>query len=195
MPLENPTPVPLGEMVPPPGRFRHASERHGQKHVARVMVHAFRLLGLTGHPEETLRLWASVYLHDLERTHDGRCSRHGRDAARLLERSPELERFFRGAGLEDNDLEAVKIAVSRHCGGPEPVAGEPQATLIRLLKDADGLDRVRLGDLDPSYFRFPVTPSLVLFAERLYVETNHLPECVGYFERLLAEALGVMDGA
>ncbi len=29
--------------------------------------------------------------------------------------------------------------------------------MFRVLKDADGLDRVRLGDLDPSYLRYEVS--------------------------------------
>lgn len=35
---------------------------------------------------------------------------------------------------------------------------DPEAALrvFRVLKDADGLDRVRLGDLDPSFFRYDV---------------------------------------
>ena len=34
---------------------------------------------------------------------------------------------------------------------------DPEAALrvFRVLKDADALDRVRLGDLDVSYLRFP----------------------------------------
>ena len=56
--------------------FTHAGTLHGQAHVSRVMVYAFRLIAATGWIEEAPRLWASVYLHDLARTHDGLCYRH-----------------------------------------------------------------------------------------------------------------------
>ena len=62
-------PVADAELVPPPELFRHPSTLHGQAHVGRVLVHAFRLVAATGLVEETPRLWAAVYLHDIARTH------------------------------------------------------------------------------------------------------------------------------
>ena len=55
--LRNPILLPLREIVPTPSLFLRNSETHGQKHVARVMVHGFRLLALTGNEEEAGRLW------------------------------------------------------------------------------------------------------------------------------------------
>ena len=40
--------------------------------------------------------------------------------------------------------------------------------LTRLLKDADNLDRVRLGDLDPKFLRHDSAKDLVGFAQRLF---------------------------
>ena len=39
--------------------------------------------------------------------------------------------------------------------------------LYKLFKDADGLDRVRLGDLDISYLRTPKAKELIVFATDL----------------------------
>ena len=90
--------LPLASLVPTPELFTHASTLHGQAHVSRVMVHAFRLLDATGWEEEAPRLWAAVYLHDIARTHDGRCLRHGGDAMKKFEQLPHLhELFARGA--------------------------------------------------------------------------------------------------
>jgi hypothetical protein len=44
--------------------------------------------------------------------------------------------------------------------------------LIALLKDADGLDRVRLGDLDVRYLRHPVARPMVAFAQALFDRTD-----------------------
>ena len=40
--------------------------------------------------------------------------------------------------------------------------------LIALLKDADGLDRVRLGDLDPRYLRNVEAKAMAPFAQNLH---------------------------
>ena len=57
--------------------------------------------------------------------------------------------------------------------------------LVALLKDADGLDRVRLGDLDIRYLRHPQSVAMVPFAQRLFEETDDAIE-VGetHFEQL-----------
>ena len=47
-----PIALPLGELAPPPSLFTHHSPLHGQSHVARVMVHAFRLIAATGWSDE-----------------------------------------------------------------------------------------------------------------------------------------------
>ena len=56
---------------------------------------------------------------------------------------------------------------------------------MRLLKDADALDRVRLGDLDPSYLRHPEARTMVGFAQELYRATHRsIPPSPDYFARL-----------
>ena len=154
-----------------PELFLHHSTLHGQAHVGRVMVHALRLIEATGAVEETTRLWAAVYLHDIARRHDGIAPRHGAEACARLRHLPDTLALFAQAGLADVDLPAVDAAVTRHSNG-EGRPGEPHLRLIELLKDADGLDRVRLGDLDPRYLRTREARGMVPFAERLYEETD-----------------------
>jgi hypothetical protein len=48
----------------------------------------------------------------------------------------------------------------------------PTRRLMCLLKDADGLDRVRLGDLDLAYLRRPEAREVVHFPEHLYRDTE-----------------------
>jgi len=184
-PLQVLVPLPLREMIPPPALFHHRSSLHGQEHVARVMVHAALLIGKTGVYEEAPRLWAAVYLHDLARTHDGVCHEHGRNAVHKLHSHRELRALFARAGMQDADYPAICTAVTHHSIPKELDREDPHYRLTALLKDADGLDRVRLGDLDPAYLRFPETPALIPFAQRLYDETAHRwPPGEDYFERL-----------
>lgn len=58
--MRSPIALPLADLVPPPKLFSHRSTLHGQAHVARVMVHAFRLIEATGAHEQTPSLWAAV---------------------------------------------------------------------------------------------------------------------------------------
>lgn len=169
--VRNLIPVPDEEMLPLPELFLHQSTLHGQAHVGRVMVHALHLIEATGAVEETTRLWASVYLHDIARRHDGVAPRHGAEACARLQDLPDTLALFARAGLRDVDVPAVDAAVTRHSNG-EGRPGEPHLRLIELLKDADGLDRVRLGDLNPRYLRIRAAQDMVPFAEQLYEETD-----------------------
>jgi len=182
-------PLPDEEMLPLPELFLHSSTLHGQAHVGRVMVHALRLIGATGAVEETIRVWAAVYLHDIARRHDGVAPRHGAEACARLRDLPETLALLARAGLREEDVPAVEVAVTRHSNG-EGRPGEPHLRLIQLLKDADGLDRVRLGDLDPRYLRIPAARGMASFAEQLYEETDggHAPGA-DYFAWLWGRAL------
>ena len=175
--------VPLDRFIPLPGDFRHPSQLHGQAHVARVMVHAIRLAEATGQTA-TLgpRLWASVFLHDLARTHDGVCHVHGAHAAERLRQEPALQARLAEAGLAAADYEAIEDAVTAHSAPKEVPRDHAHWPLIALLKDADGLDRVRLGDLDPRYLRHPETRGMIAFADELFLRTDgKVPTGPGHF--------------
>ncbi len=189
--LCNPIPLPWADLVPPPEMFRHPSGLHGQEHVARVMIFAFLLLEARRDRENAPRLWAGVYLHDLARTHDGCAPEHGGHGAARL---PEFVPHFHKAGVTQADHEAIAVAVTHHSIGLELPKSHPHWLLTALLKDADGLDRVRLGDLDPAYLRLPESSALVPFAKELLLRTEgRWPEGVDYFQSLWAEAGAIWE--
>jgi hypothetical protein len=167
---------------------------HGQSHVARVLVHAFRLIEATGWIEEALRLWAAVYLHDIARTHDGVCYRHGGDAMKKLETLPHLRALFARAGVRDDDYPLIHTAVVHHSLPQELDRAHPHWRLTSLLKDADGLDRVRLGDLDIRYLRNPEAKEMVGFAEALFEATDGVViNGDDHFDRLWPEAQRILQ--
>ena len=175
----------MASLVPPPELFTHASTLHGQAHVSRVMVHAFRLIAATGWAEEASRLWAAVYLHDIARTHDGLCHRHGGDAMTRFETLSEVRDLFAQGGVAESDYAAIRTAVVHHCLPRELARTHPHWRLTSLLKDADGLDRVRLGDLDPGYLRNREAHDMVAFAASLFTETDGtIPVGHGHFAAL-----------
>jgi hypothetical protein len=181
--------IPLSDqdIVPPPELFLHRSYLHGQAHVARVLIHGLRLIDATNAEVEAPRLWAAVYLHDIARRHDGGCKRHGADAWARLASLPETQTLLARAGVNPEDHPAIEAAVTRHCNG-EPSPGEPHYRLMALLKDADGLDRVRLGDLRPEWLRHDEARTMVDFAQRLFNETHRqLQTGPDYFGRLWPE--------
>jgi hypothetical protein len=156
------------------------------------MVHAFRLIEATGWWEEAPRLWAAVYLHDIARTHDGLCRRHGADALARLERLPDLRDLFARGGVVDGDYASIRTAVVHHALPRELDRDHPHWRLTSLLKDADALDRVRLGDLDPRYLRNPQAEGMIAFAQTLFDTTDDvLPTGPGYFAPLWREALSL----
>lgn len=137
---------------------------HGTSHAKRVLAHAEQLaadLDLADWEREAVLLAAAW--HDIGRTHDGSDYYHGaKSAGKVL-----------GLGLHEGldlrILERALFAITHHCGSEthaELAAGrgsDATATLrvFRILKDADALDRVRLGDLDVSFLRFDVSREYV----------------------------------
>ena len=164
--------LPPDRIVPLPDVFWHASELHGQAHVTRVMIHAIRLVEATGQQEHGARLWAAVFLHDIARTHDGICHRHGSDAARRLRTEQPLQQRLAEAGLIEADYPAIEAAVTAHSAPKEVRREHEHWPLIALLKDADALDRVRIDDLDSSYLRHPEARRMVSFAQALFDRTD-----------------------
>jgi len=67
---------------------------------------------------------------------------------------------------------AIEAAVTAHSAPKEVSREHPHWPLIALLKDADGLDRVRLGDLDPRYLRHPESKGMVPFTQALFDATD-----------------------
>jgi len=49
-----------------------------------------------------------------------------------------------------------------------------------IFKDADGLDRVRLGDLNPDYLRTASAPRLLLVAHQIYFQPYWLERHAGW---------------
>jgi hypothetical protein len=163
------------------------------------MVHAFRLIEATGLADEGSRLWGAVYLHDLARTHDGFCEVHGMHAVMRVNESTDLqERLIAHGALSDDP--SMLLAVMMHCLPDDHSAygGKPIWPLLSLLKDADALDRVRFGDLEPAYLRHAATKEMVQFAQDLFNQTrrikegpNHFSDVVRVAEKLLGKPLTI----
>ncbi|MGI6652975.1 MAG: HD domain-containing protein [Christensenellales bacterium] len=138
------------------------SRLHGVGHISRVMVLGALLAQRAQLDEDVTRLlmYACAY-HDVGRVDDSVDDEHGLRAALQVE---EL------TGLAGQPLHCLQAAVEAH-SRPDERMGDVLTKygvadvayawpLAKLLKDADGLDRVRLDMLDPSYLRHAFTPPL-----------------------------------
>ena len=149
------------------------SSLHGARHTQRVHIHAQRLTTELGWPEPDPRLALSAALwHDIGRLHDGKEPEHGRDSARhalnlgltkpLAPADAELA-LFAVAFHSLRDEEGRRAA--RGLAQPERALGLPW-----MLKDADALDRVRLGGrwaIRTRELRFLFIPRHIGFADEL----------------------------
>jgi uncharacterized protein len=135
---------------------------HGFGHIARVLVWTARL---TEHVERPLRLeellWAAG-LHDIRRLDDGVDRGHGARAAEWVRTEFPRQRPDVAAML---DLDLVAALCREHERHDHDITAWTDE--LRVFKDADGLDRVRLSDLDPRRLRLPVSRSLIDRAREL----------------------------
>lgn len=143
---------------------------HGVSHTLRVMVHVVEIadsLRIAAWEREAA-VFAALW-HDIGRTHDGGDYHHGAKSA------GKVVGLGLHHGLPAGVVEVALYAATHHSGDErhaEKTASrlhnsDGALRVFRILKDADGLDRVRLGDLDVSYLRLPGSEGRVARANEL----------------------------
>jgi hypothetical protein len=140
-------------------------------HTRRVMIHAEEIATALGaEPRVREAAVLAALWHDIGRTDDGGDYYHGAKSA------GKVVGLGLHRGLPPPVVELALLAVTHHSGGEEygvraaeEFPDDPDAALLvfRILKDADGLDRVRLGDLDVTRLRLPGSDRRVDRAEDL----------------------------
>lgn len=143
---------------------------HGITHVTRVLVWAAVLADRFGTAPalRVLELYWAAATHDVERIDDWTDNGHGERAAawvasRLAAERPLAARSDLGFVAE---LDRWHEVTDRKIGS--------WSLELLLFKDADGLDRVRIHDLDPKYLRTQVASQLADPAARLMEATMEL---------------------
>lgn len=142
-------------------KMQPPSDLHGLGHTARVMTWACVLT--RGTPWFEPVVWAAA-CHDLRRQEDGADPQHGfRAGTWVRQRLPGL------LDRPPRDLEWIAQACDWHVWPDRRARWDHP--ILWLLKDADGLDRARLFDLDTSCLRHPETLRWVPQAHALFVAT------------------------
>jgi hypothetical protein len=161
-----------------PGWFERPGSIHGISHTRRVLIHAQQIAAARDlDPEWFESLVLAVAWHDIGRTHDGREPEHGANSVakvRSLGLGAAIAPEVLGRTLFAIEWHSVPDyhAVDRAAGFPSGHSPEPGSMLrvLWLLKDADGLDRVRIQDLDPGQLRYEESLELVAGAWKLLRE-------------------------
>lgn len=170
----------------------YQSHTHGLGHILRTLCH-----GAMGAMEERLSMEDARLLldacsyHDVGRINDSEDNEHGRrSAARLAgltgRSGDELAQLQAAVDVHSRSDALLPAILERY-----QVRDTARATLLaQLLKDADGLDRVRIWDLDVNYLRRPHSKARARFAKRLYlryqsaVGSAPVPEFVQKWKKL-----------
>ncbi len=156
-------------------QFDHPSRLHGILHTYRVMLHTLRL-GLMKEAIKEARLaFYAAYIHDMSRKHDGYCTQHGADSANF--KLPVYRELFLKNGATENELLIIGKAVTLHSTNTELPKQDPDWLTVAILKDADALDRIRLGtsDLNPSFLRLEESHQCIHYGVELYERTHGTP--------------------
>lgn len=145
---------------------------HGIHHAERVMYLALNISKLEKYSESDMNILIEASkFHDIGRTHNGVCLIHGMHSNEKIDKYNLLNGF----SIEDENI--LKYVIHNHCiqdkytkKNIDKFRISDKERAIRLLmafKDSDGLDRVRIGDLDSNYLRTKSSKKLINVAEKL----------------------------
>ena len=155
----------------------YLSHVHGFGHIERTMIHGAMCAQAENLPEaETRLLLLMCAYHDTGRLNDFLDGAHGARSAVKLEAL---------TGLHGEDLKEAMAGVEAHSVNDRlmdeildqyaPENRERARMLAEMLKDADGLDRVRINDLNVKFLRRSASAGRGGFAQALfdrYVESE-----------------------
>ncbi len=149
----------------------YQSPVHGYGHIERTMLHgAFCAMEEPLPGEDTALLLECCAYHDVGRSNDGPDQEHGHRSAARLEaltgrRGEELSMMMAAVDAHARPESALEPTLKRY----HPADWARCLRLAQLLKDADGLDRVRIWDLDVKYLRREASRLREDFAEYLFI--------------------------
>lgn len=144
---------------------------HGLSHTRRVLLLSLILSfmeNLADNDRELLCL-AALY-HDIGRCNDNFDPQHGRESYKKAISQHLIT-------LKSQEQEILRFIIENHCISDHQAVAlmgrynvedrERLLTLYKVFKDADGLDRIRINDLDVSKLRTSSAPKILLIAREL----------------------------
>lgn len=151
----------LDQYIPERAWFDRQAQRaftgtHGIGHITRVLVWSEQIAERFRAPLRREELLWAAGLHDIKRWDDGIDRDHGARAAAWVRQSFAS---VRPDVAESLDIEFIAVLCRDHQRSDHLIADWTDE--LRVLKDADGLERVRIHDLDPRRLRLhDISPAL-----------------------------------
>ena len=153
-----------------PKHYREPYGIHGIGHVHRVLYLADKICSaydLTEKEREIVAL--SCCYHDIGRVNNKKDDYHGMYSCEKIRELKLLE----GRDLDENEQVLILRMITGHCFKDRLFQGtDREKFLFKILKDADGLERVRIHDLDAKRLRLEASRELVDFAKFLLKKMN-----------------------
>ena len=161
----------------------YMSDTHGRGHIERTMLYG-ALCSM--HDELSAELTEDVLLccsyHDIGRVDDRYDEEHGHRSADKIEML-SMEKLF-------HYPKAARAAIHAHAKPDREIPAvmelyeventEIYSILVKELKDADNLDRVRIYDLNPDFLRSDKTKQMVPMAKWILDKFTHIPTILCY---------------
>ena len=158
---------------------------HGLAHEVRVLVLgqllARRMQAAGTAVDERVVNWAAA-VHDTQRFDDGIDPEHGFRAAEWIRQNPTV--------LSDAALVApVAYVCEWHV--PSDSMAPDMSPELSAFKDADALDRWRIGDFDPTYLRTAQAQGLIKASQELWEATRRPTPGSDTFAAILRAAMRI----
>ena len=111
----------------------------------------------------------------------------------MCDKLPVFTEFFLSQGANTYEIKEIGTAVRNHSEGFDLSPDHPFYKTTALLKDADALDRIRLGEnnLDPTFLRLKATAKFIPFAIELFRNSDHRK--IALFSDMISIAESITD--
>lgn len=147
---------------------------HGIGHIYRTMIGCALLGQMLQKPRAGLLAFCGAYIHDLAREGDGEEPEHG--ARAVVRHFDKFSHLWDKYQLTEEERIWVKQAVTQHSIRERMTAEDKGYDVMAILKDADALDRCRIGDLNPRWLRYRESKKLIATIEQIYHKTHRVNE-------------------
>jgi hypothetical protein len=145
---------------------------HGIGHLYRTMIGCALLAERLQKPRIGLLAFCGAYIHDLARKSDGGEREHGLNAVKYM--FPKFEVLWQKYNLSRQEREWICEAVKQHSTREWMQQGDAGYDVMAILKDADALDRCRIGDLNPHMLRYQASKELINVIERYLNKARYI---------------------
>ncbi|KAL7718530.1 DUF1810 domain-containing protein [Entamoeba marina] len=144
---------------------------HGLYHTYRVMINTIVISYLRNSPRDCILSLCSAFIHDMARRPHQWNWEHGGLSAKT--KVVQFKDLFDKYHITPKELNIIQSAVTKHSVNDNKyTTNEEDYYIVSTLKDADGLDRVRINDLDERFLRLRESRTIITFSRVIYELTG-----------------------